>query len=78
MQDICWNTLFLLKNSEKIRKNAEKREKNVFQNFPLFSPYDAFKKYLTKEVVTHYTFKEYIHLPSKKFGTKKIDKQGRY
>ena len=68
----------MLKNSEKIRKNAEKREKNVFQNFPLFSPYDAFKKYLTKEVVTHYTFKEYIHLPSKKFGTKKIDKQGRY
>ena len=78
MQDICWNNLFLLKNSEKNTKKCRKREKNVFQNFPLFSPYDAFKKYLTKEVVTQYTFKEYIHLPSKKFCTKKNDKQGRY
>jgi hypothetical protein len=46
MQDMCWNTLFLLKNyRKKLPKNAEKREKNVFQNFPLFSTHDAFKNY---------------------------------
>ena len=56
-----------------MHKNAKKR----FPKFSTFSPHDAFKKYLTKKVVTHYTFREYIHLPAKKNWSKKIDKQGR-
>ena len=59
-----------------MQKNAKKTFSKIFH---FFHPMTLLKSiYLTKEVVTHYTFKEYIHLPSKKFGTKKIDKQGRY
>jgi hypothetical protein len=37
--------IFIEKTSGKNEENAEKREKNVFQNFPLFSTHDAFKNY---------------------------------
>ena len=71
---------YLLKHHifiEKLGKKYRKTQKIVSQNFPLFSPHDTFEKYLTKEVVTNHTFREYLHLLSKKWS-KNIDKQRRY
>ena len=70
--------IYIEKLGKKIPKNREKREKNVFQNFPLFSTHDAFKNYQTSEFETLQIFKEYINLLPKKIWCKNIDKQQRY
>ena len=78
MQDMCWNTLFLLKNyRKKLPKNAEKREKNVFQNFPLFQPLMLLKTVKLRKLKLSRYLKN-ILFSYKKNWCKNIDKQQRY
>jgi predicted DNA-binding WGR domain protein len=56
MPDVCWNTLFILKNYGKIQKNAQKRVK-TFSKITHFSTHDALKNVRFRKI-----FKKYINL----------------
>ena len=62
--------IFLENEERKLQKNAQKREKYVFQNFLIFSTHDAFKTVRLRKLKLARYLKNILFFYQKKFGAK--------